>query len=170
MKGYVHIYTGDGKGKTTAAVGLAVRAAGAGLPVLLIHFLKGLPSSEDKMLSQMEQVFIQKYGCGQFITATPTPADREQAHQGWLAAQHEIMNGRYALVILDEITTVINLGLIDEDQALDLIKNRPAAVEFVLTGRDASPALVAAADLVTEMRAVKHYYEQGVRCRQGIEW
>ncbi|MBD3239932.1 MAG: cob(I)yrinic acid a,c-diamide adenosyltransferase [Chitinivibrionales bacterium] len=168
--GYVHIYTGNGKGKTTAAFGLALRAAGAGLRVFIGQFVKGMHYSEiDAVEKLLPTVTLRQYGQGCFVTRTPSEGDREAARQGLADAAERLRSGEYSLVILDEACVAVDLGLIETDALLDIVRQRPRGTELVLTGRNAPSELVDIADLVTEMREVKHYYTRGVQARVGIE-
>ena len=169
-KGKVHIYTGPGKGKTTAALGLAVRAAGAGLKVCIYQFIKGKGCGELKILNKIKNIRIEQCGRGCFIKGKPRATDMECAHLGLARARLDIMMGRYDLAILDEANVAIKLGLIDIADMLDIIKNRPAHVELVLTGRDADKRLVAVADYVTCCAKVKHPFDKGLSARCGIEY
>jgi cob(I)alamin adenosyltransferase len=172
---YVQVYTGDGKGKTTAALGLALRALGAGLNVFIGQFIKGMRYSEIAMLESLtaslgpERLSVRQYGRGCFILRAPEEADLAAARGGLEAIRTEMASGRWDLIILDEANVALSLGLIDEDSVLGFLKARPKGVELVFTGRGAPASLVAAADLVTEMRCVRHYYEAGVEAREGIE-
>ncbi len=170
MKGYVHVYTGDGKGKTTASLGLCVRAVGAGKRVLLVQFLKKGEFSEIKGLKYFGgRVDVMQFGSGRFVRGRPDKSDVELASRGLLRARELMESGRYHMVILDEINVAVNMGLLDVADVLQVIRNRPDDVEIVLTGRYAPDAFVEAADLVTECRMVKHYFQKGVRAREGIE-
>ncbi len=169
-KGYVHIYTGDGKGKTTAAIGLALRAAGAGMKVFIAQFLKGKPSSEFIPLAKLsDSITFAQYGRDCLIKDKPTEEDKASAQHGLAESRQAIMSGRYDLVIMDEANIAVWFNLISVDDLLDLIKKKPAHVELVITGRKADPRLIEAADLVTEMKEIKHYYTQGIPARYGIE-
>lgn len=170
-RGYVQVYTGDGKGKTTAALGLALRAAGAGLPVYLTQFCKGQDSSEHEALKRFSDLITFSHsGSRSFIMAAPTTEDIAQAQENLVALQHALISGNYRLVIADELNVAVDLGLVTVDEALELIEARPEHVELVLTGRNAPPEIVMRADLVTEMLAVKHPYREGVKARKGIEY
>jgi cob(I)alamin adenosyltransferase len=170
MQGYVHVYTGNGKGKTTAALGLALRAAGAGMKVYIGQFIKNADYSEIKALARFgEQITLAQYGRGCFIRGTPCDADIDAARNGLRALFDALTSGAFDLVIADEANVAFGCGLITEADLLALMAARPFAVELVLTGRNAPPAVVAQADLVTEMREVKHYFQQGVMARDGIE-
>ena len=169
-KGYVHIYTGEGKGKTTAAIGLALRAAGAGMKVFIVQFLKGKVSSEFLLLANLsDSIVFAHYGRDCLIKDKPTEKDKTLALRGLKEARKAIVSGKYDLVILDEANVAVLFNLISVDDLLELIKNKPEHVELVFTGRKADPKLIEAADLVTEMKEIKHYYTQGVLARDGIE-
>lgn len=169
--GIVQVYTGDGKGKTTAALGLAVRAAGAGLRVFFGQFCKGQPTSEYVALERLADLITVRHcgGCG-FITGEPSDEDRDAAAEMLQAAREAIFSGDYDIVVMDEVNVAVALGLLQLTAVLDLLDERPAAVELILTGRDAHPALRKRADLVTEMRAIKHPYQEGLPARKGIEY
>ena len=170
MKGYVHVYTGDGKGKTTAALGLALRAAGAGLKVFIAQFMKLGDYSEIKALERLGGgVTVEQYGIGRFIRGNPDPADIDAARRGLERVRQVFAAGCHRVVILDEANTAAACGLFAPVDLLDLVNARPDEVELVLTGRNAAPEIVARADLVTEMKMVKHYYQAGVAARVGIE-
>ena len=170
MKGYIHVYTGDGKGKTTAALGLAIRAAGAGLKVFFCQFLKSGNYSEHEALKRFSDLIeVRQYGRGCFIRSEPQKEDIEAATKGLLEVKDVISSGKYDVVILDEANIAIYYGLIKLDQLIEILKSRPSHVEVVITGRNADPKLIEEADLVTEMREIKHYYKKGVLARTGIE-
>ena len=170
MKGYVQVYTGNGKGKTTAAIGLAVRAAGAGLRVFIGQFMKSGGYSEIRGLERFaDSVTVESYGSEHFITGEPSRRDKERAREGFTRIREAVRGGSYQVVILDEINVAVRYRLIREAEVLELIASRPSHVELVLTGRDAPPSVVARADLVTEMRDIKHYHAAGVPARRGIE-
>lgn len=170
MQGYVQVYTGDGKGKTTAALGLTLRAVGAGLRVYFGQFMKKFDYSEMVSLRVLgDQVEVAQYGNDCHVIGTPSPADVEAARRGLALLKNALISGQWDVVIADEANVASAYGLLGEQDLLDLISVRPAGVELVLTGRGATAAVMAAADLVTEMKAVKHYYAQGVAARKGIE-
>ena len=170
MKGYVQIYTGDGKGKTTAAIGLAIRALGAGWPVFFAQFLKAGEYSEHKALAQFsDHLTIKTYGRNVFIKGEPEEEDRRLAQEAYQEIAEIVASGRHRLVILDEANVAVHYGLITVDQILDLIDRRAEGVELLITGRHAHSRLIERADLVTEMRAVKHYFDQGITARVGVE-
>ena len=169
MYGYIQIYTGNGKGKTTAALGLALRAAGAGLKVFIGQFLK-TQSSEHQALNRFEDLIkIETYGGPKFIK-TPSVEDKNMAEKGFKSCMDSINSGKYDVVILDEINVAIHLGLLNLEQVLVLLKKKPKDVEIILTGRYAPKELIEIADLVTEMHEVKHYYHKGIKARKGIEF
>lgn len=169
-KGYTQVYFGTGKGKTTAAIGLAIRAAGCGLKVYIAQFIKGLIYSELKCLNKLgNSITVQQFGRGCFIRKEPSAEDIEAAQQGIKKVREIILSEKYDVVILDEITVAQYFGLVSTEQILELIKIKPLCIELVLTGRKADQAIIDAADLVTEMREIKHYYNKGVQARKGIE-
>jgi cob(I)alamin adenosyltransferase len=170
MKGYVQVYTGDGKGKTTAALGLALRAAGAGLKVFIAQFLKRGDYSEIKALKKLsEQITVAQYGLGHFVKGKPAPEDMEAAQAGLRKVKSAVTSGAYDLVIIEEGNVAVQCGLFPLAELLDIISEKPEQVELVITGRGASPELIERADLVTEMKEIKHYYKKGVTARIGIE-
>ncbi len=170
MAGYVHVYTGEGKGKTTAALGLALRAAGAGWRVFIGRFAKGTASSELNALDRFaDRITVRHFGSGRFLRGQPPHEDLDAAADGLAESRAALASGRYALVILDEANTGPMLELFATEDLLELIDEKPPEVELVLTGRWADPRVVDRADLVTEMREVKHYYHAGVSARAGIE-
>ncbi len=170
MQGYVQVYTGDGKGKTTAALGLTLRAVGAGLKVYILQFAKGMAYSELNSLATFgEQVTVRQCGRDCFIHREPKQEDMDLARQGFEEAREALFSGKYDLVILDEANIATYYKLVTVDELLELIEKKPEHVELVITGRKADEKIVARADLVTEMREIKHYYQQGVEARKGIE-
>ncbi len=170
-RGYVHVYTGDGKGKTTAALGLALRAAGANLPVFLLQFAKGRATSETEALARLAPLItVCRCGRPEFVVGTPAPEDIAEARRGLAEASAALSGERHRVVILDEANAAVAAGLFPVDALLELITMKPPHVELVITGRNAHPRVIAAADLVTEMRAVKHYFAHGVQARRGIEY
>jgi cob(I)alamin adenosyltransferase len=168
-RGYVQVYTGDGKGKTTAAIGLAMRALGAGMSVFFAQFIKAGRYSEIKTLEGMKNLTYRQYGSGRFITGAPTDDDILAAKAALNDVRAEMLSGRYQVVILDEANVAYSLGLLAEEDLLALADERPETVELVFTGRGAPEKLMEKADLVTEMREIKHYYAKGVKARRGIE-
>lgn len=170
-QGKVQVYTGNGKGKTTAAVGLAVRAAGAGLRVYFGQFMKNNETGELAAFRALgDRIEAEQYGTGGEIAAPDPQADALSARAGLERAREALLSGRYDVVVLDEANVADALGYLDAGSLLGLIRERPRDVELVLTGRGAGGDIRAAADLVTEMREVKHYYRNGVPARRGIEF
>lgn len=171
-KGYVQIYTGDGKGKTTAALGLAMRAAGAGLRVYIGQFIKDMEYGEIGIIRErLPEITAELYGneAGCIIDRAPSEEDVRCAQQGLARAKAVLSGGEYDLVILDELTIPLSMGLLDLSEILEMIRQKPENVELVITGRSAPAELIDMADLVTEMKEVKHYYREGVLSRRGIE-
>lgn len=171
-QGQIQVYTGNGKGKTTAALGLALRAAGRELMVCMIQFMKGGgPYGEHLAAPRLAPylTIIQTGREGWVNRENPDPEDKRLAGEALELAERTLAGGHYDLVILDEINSAVSFGLLSADQVLALIEKKPPAVELVLTGRNADERIIAAADLVTEMREIKHYYRAGVPSRIGIE-
>src|SRR5271157_4400855 len=170
-KGFVHVYTGYGKGKTTAAIGLAVRAAGAGLKVFIAQFLKGQKCSELRSLRKLgKTITLKQFGSGCFVMGKPSPQDVTLATRGFESSKRAVFSKKYDLVILDEVCCAISLNMIDLQSMKLLIAEKPENVEIILTGRNAPPEILRVADLVTDMNQVCHYYNAGVRARRGIEY
>lgn len=165
----VLIFTGDGKGKTTAAFGQALRALGHGLRVCVIQFIKSSAAGEAKALAALPLAEIHVMGTG-FTWERPREEVEEAARRAWLLAREKILAPDYGMVVLDEVTYPFNYGILDEEELLRLLGDAGRRAHVVLTGRNASPTLIAAADLVTEMRAVKHPYTAGAEARKGIEF
>lgn len=172
-RGYVQVYTGDGKGKTTAAVGLCLRALASGLSVYLGQFIKAVPSAEIRGLRSAAGpgglLEVKQYGLGRFGPGPAPIEDIEAAAAGLAEALAALTGLSYDLVVLDEACVAVARGLVAEADLLGLVAARPASVELVLTGRYATPAILEAADLVTEMREIRHYASRGVAARPGIE-
>ncbi len=169
-KGYVHLYTGNGKGKTTAAFGLAVRAAMAGKKVYIGQFVKDMQYSEVKIQEIVENIVIEQLGKGCFIYESPDQKDIQAALDGLEKCRQILLSGEFDVVILDEITIGLHFNLFTVDDVVKIIKNRDSKVEVVMTGRYAPEALYEISDLVTEMKEIKHYYEtEGVLSREGID-
>ncbi|MDX9786710.1 MAG: cob(I)yrinic acid a,c-diamide adenosyltransferase [Desulfobacterales bacterium] len=170
MQGFVQVYTGDGKGKTTAALGLAIRAAGAGFKVYIGQFMKKGDYSEIKALSRFSDlIMVEQFGQGRFLRGKPDPEDMALSQKGLMRIREVIASGQFQVVILEEANVAVRCGLISENELETLILTKPSEIELVITGRGATDRIIALADLVTEMRAVKHYYENGVAARVGIE-
>ncbi len=169
MKGYVQVYTGNGKGKTTASLGLAVRATGAGLNVYIVQFLKKGNFSEIKALSRFENITIEQYGLGKFVKGEPSDEEIASGARGYLKLWEILKQNKHDVVIAEEANVAVTCNLISEKELLDLIEIKPGNVELVITGRGATDKVIEKADLVTEMKEIKHYYKQGVTARVGIE-
>ncbi len=169
-KGQVQVYTGNGKGKTTAAIGLAIRSAGYGLRSFIGQFMKGIPYGEHVALRAIPEITIEQFGDKTCLRQDDvTELHRRQARTG-LARCREIMSSKtYDLIVLDEINVAIWFGLVSEQDVLAFIEEKPENVELILTGRYAPQTIVSRADLVTEMKAVKHYFDTGLPARDGIE-
>ena len=171
-QGFVQVYTGTGKGKTTAAIGLAIRAIGAGLRVYFVQFMKNFPYSELSVLRELEpQLTLKRYGNDDFVLKKQAPSNQLLTimHQGLEEARQTMLSGKFDLIILDEILVSIYFKLFTVNEIMQFIKDRPDRVELVLTGRYCPDEIIAAADLVTEMKEIKHYYRQGILARKGIE-
>ena len=170
-KGLIHVYTGNGKGKTTAAIGLGVRAVGDGLKVLMIQFMKGRRYSELDALSQLKNFTVMQFGRDEFVSKEkPAQVDIDLAHKGLTYAKEIISKQCYDLVILDEINVAVDYHLISLPDVLQLLKEKPESVELVLTGRYAPPEIIQQADVVSEILEIKHPYQKGVLSRKGIDW
>lgn len=169
-KGLIHVYTGDGKGKTTASVGLAVRASGAGRKVVFAQFMKGMPTSE---IAQLKALGITVIRTGTITKFVPHMTDEERAQcareqtEGFEAAVG--MAADIDVLVLDEMISAVTTGMVSEASLLEFLRNKPARLEVVLTGRDVPEPIAALADYLSEIRAVKHPYEQGIPARKGIE-
>ena len=170
--GIVQVYTGDGKGKTTAALGLALRAVGHGLSVYMIQFMKGSKNyGELKAASALEGLTIEQSGRDEFVDRkNPAPVDVELARAALEKGRAAAESGEYDLVILDEINVALDFGLIELADVIEFIEKRPREIELVLTGRSAHPEIVKMADLVSEVLNIKHHYDAGTEARAGIEF
>ncbi|MDH3567316.1 MAG: cob(I)yrinic acid a,c-diamide adenosyltransferase [Desulfobacteraceae bacterium] len=170
MKGYIQVYTGDGKGKTTAALGLAIRAAGAGLKVFIGQFIKMGEYSEIKALKRFEDLItVEQFGRGRFIQGKPSVEDIKAAQKGLEKTLAILSSGEHNVVIMEEANVAVKIGLLSVQDILKIIAAKPQDVELVITGRGADPRIIEKADLVTEMKEIKHYFQQGVAARVGIE-
>jgi len=170
-EGYVQVYTGDGKGKTTAALGLVLRAVGQGLRVIVVQFMKSDPSWGEIVTLKKLGVPVEQCGLDHWVfKGEASEEDLAAAAAGFAEARALVGSGDYDLVVLDELITAVFFELITADDVLAMMAAKPAVVELVMTGRRAPDELVAAADLVTEMRPLKHYYDAGVAARPGIEF
>jgi cob(I)alamin adenosyltransferase len=171
-KGYVQVYTGNSKGKSTAALGLAFRAMGRGLKTYVGQFMKGQKYGELKSAEMCQPyITIEQYGKDTFIHVKnpPNAEDVQMAREGLAKAKKAMLSGEYDIIVFDEINTSHFFNLITTEEMLDVIKSKPDGVEVIFTGRYAPPEVIEAADLVTEMIEVKHYFEKGVPARDGIE-
>jgi cob(I)alamin adenosyltransferase len=169
-RGYVHVYTGDGKGKTTAALGLALRAAGYGMKTYMGQFMKGQHYGEHAAVASSPLIIIEQYGDWRCVHRDQVADEHVAAARDGLArAERALVSGQYDVVVLDEINVAVEFGLLSFDDIVKLLERRPPGVEVVLTGRGAPADLITYADLVTDMREVKHYYTRGIEARDGIE-
>ncbi len=171
--GIIQVYTGDGKGKTTAAIGLAVRAYGRGLKVKVFQFLKSPGGSGEHwaFLSFNPPLHIYPLGSGEFIlNRPPSPAEIASTADGWKQVEKALCSDTLDLIVVDELSHVINQNLLPLEKVLAVLKGKPARLELVLTGRDMPSEIIALADLVTEMKSVKHPYQKGLPAREGIEY
>ncbi len=170
-KGYIHIYTGNGKGKTTSSIGLALRAVGAGKKVYFGQFMKKGDYSEIKILKErFPEITVEQFGDNAFVhNYNPTEIQKNLAKEGFEKIKDIIFSNKYDLIIFDEICVAIFMEIIDLQQFLNILNNRNNKAEIILTGRYAHKDLIDIADLVTEMTDVKHYYNNGVMAREGIE-
>ena len=171
-QGLVQIFTGDGKGKTTAALGAVLRALGHGLRAYIVFFMKGdYPYGEFRVLSKLSNVDIARFGFTTFCDpANVRPEEKEQARQALAAAREAMLSGKYDLVVLDEVNVAVAWKLVELDEVIGLLKDKPPDVGLILTGRYADTKLVQQADLVTEMLKIKHPYDEGVTAKKGIEY
>ncbi len=170
MEGLIQVYTGNGKGKTTAALGLVVRAAGSGLRSFVGQFLKTKKTSEYIALSRFQDLItIEPFGRGRFVRQI-TPEDKELAQRGWERCLQVLGTNDYDIIVMDELNVALHLGLLPIREILKGLEKRSTKVEIIITGRWAPKELIEMADLVTEMREIKHYYRQGIKARRGIEY
>ena len=170
MKGYIQIYTGNGKGKTTAAFGLALRAVGAGLKVYIAQFVKGMEYSELESVKRLsDSITLKQYGLGFFVNKEPDKEDIRAAREGLKEVREIMCSGIYDIIILDEANIAVYHDLFSVEDLLEFMRAKPENVELVITGRRADPRIIESADLVTEMKEIKHYYHSGVGARIGIE-
>ncbi|MBN1416133.1 MAG: cob(I)yrinic acid a,c-diamide adenosyltransferase [Bacteroidales bacterium] len=171
MKGYIHVYTGNGKGKTTAALGLAIRAVGAGKKVFFAQFVKGKSYSEIETVQKyIPEITMKQYGLGCFIVNKPTEKDIAAAREGLAEVATILASGKYDTVVLDEACIAVYYRLFTVEELIEAIKSKKEPTEVIITGRYAHKKLIDIADLVTEMKEVKHYYALGVEARKGIEY
>ena len=168
-KGYVQVYTGNGKGKTTAALGISLRAVCAGFQVFFGQFAKGMEYSELQAQKLLPGFTMRQYGRDAFIHGNPGPEDVEKARAGLSEVKKEMLSGKYDLVVCDELNIALFFRLIPVEDVIDLIDHKPEHTELIITGRYCPEEIIEKADLVTEMREIKHYFTQGVMAREGIE-
>jgi len=172
IKGLVEVFTGDGKGKTSAALGVILRALGHGLRIYIVFFMKGpFPYGEQKMLTKLPNVTFDRFGFETFCDPNNVkPAEKEEARKALAAGREAMLSGKYDVVILDEVNVAAAWKLIDIEDVIRLVKDRPDNVELILTGRYADPRLIELAHLVTYMTKVKHPYDQGTLSRKGLDY
>ncbi len=170
-RGYVQVYTGNGKGKTTAALGLALRAAGAGLKVFIVQFIKKRRCSEHKMLERFGGLItIRQHGRGFLLKRKANRSDVSEAQAGLGEVREAIASREFDVVILDEANVAVNCNLLSVDDLIELMEAKPKNIEMIITGRYADEKVIQMADLVTEMKEIKHYRKKGVKARAGIEF
>ncbi|MFC1998902.1 cob(I)yrinic acid a,c-diamide adenosyltransferase [Chloroflexota bacterium] len=171
-KGLVLVYTGNGKGKTSAAMGAALRALGHGKRVHIVYFMKGSsPYGEQVAMSSLPNITFSRFGLQKFVDPdNVTPEDKEEALKSFSAAYQATVSGKYDLVILDEVNIAAAWKLVEIDEVIELIDSKPANVDLILTGRYADQKLVEKADLVTEMKEIKHPYASGIKAKKGIDY
>lgn len=168
-KGYIQVYTGNGKGKTTAALGISLRSLCAGNKVFFGQFMKGQDYSELKARDAFENFTMEQFGTPEFLTNKPREKDFENAKKGLARMKEVLASGEYQMVVFDEINTTLFFGLLEIKEVLDVLDLKPEGTEVILTGRYAPEEIIDRADLVTEMKEIKHYYTQGVMARKGVE-
>ena len=171
-KGYIHIYTGNGKGKTTAALGQALRSAGSGLTTFIVMFMKDFLYGEIKSIKSLSNcIRLEQYGNDAFVFRKKQPDDKDiaAAQQALKQARKAMLSAKYDIVIMDEVCVAIHFGLLKTNELISFLAEKPDPVEVILTGRYCPPELIEKADLATEMQEVKHYYQKGVAARKGIE-
>lgn len=166
----IQVYTGSGKGKTTAALGLALRAAGAGLRVYFCQFLKGKYCCELVSLKKLNNIKIQRFGASSFIRKCPGKKDIALAKKGLAAVKKIIRDKNYDVIVLDEANVALSLNLLPLKEVLEAVKKVPKDKEVIITGRNAPPEILKCADLVSDIKEVKHYFRKGVKARKGIEY
>jgi cob(I)alamin adenosyltransferase len=170
-KGLIHVYTGNGKGKTTAAIGLGIRAVGNGLKVVMIQFMKGRRYSELETLEKVQNFTVVQFGRDEFVSKkNPEKIDIELAHKGLTYAREAIQKNLFDVVILDEINVAVDYQLLTVDDVLELFRQKPETMELIVTGRYAHPEIIKQADVVSEILEIKHPYQKGIQSRKGIDW
>jgi cob(I)alamin adenosyltransferase len=172
QSGLVYVFTGDGKGKTSGALGVVLRALGHGLKAYVIFFMKGdYPYGERNILSQLPNAEYISFGSTDFVDPKNVkPQAKQQAHHALDHARDIIINGNYDVVVLDEVNVATAWGLIEADEVLKLVRDKPENMDLILTGRGASTELIEMADLVTECLNIKHPFDRGIMARKGIDW
>lgn len=169
-QGFIQVYTGNGKGKTTAALGLALRAYGAGKSVFIGQFVKGKHYSElESIKKNLKEMVVKQFGLDCFIVNEPKKKDFIVANKGLNEMKKIIESGKYELIIMDELNIALYYRLFDLNKVLEILKQKPKHVEIVITGRYAHEKIIEIADLVTEMNEIKHYFQKGIQARTGIE-
>jgi cob(I)alamin adenosyltransferase len=170
--GLIQVFTGDGKGKTTAALGEALRACGHSYKVLIVQFMKGdIEYGEVKITSKIPNMTLKQFGLPTFVKkGEPTEEDLKLAREGFQFAKDAIQNKKFDMVILDELNVAIDYGLLKLEPVLKLLKNRPDGIEIIITGRYAPQEILDIADLVSRIEEVKHPYQKGIQARKGVEW
>lgn len=168
-KGFIQVYTGNGKGKTTAALGISLRSLCAGNKVFFGQFMKGQDYSELKAGETFENFTMEQFGTPEFLTGKPSENDFENARKGLARMKEVLASGEYQMVVFDEINTTLFFELLDVKDVLEVLDLKPEGTEVILTGRYAPDEIIERADLVTEMKEIKHYYNQGVMARVGVE-
>ena len=168
-KGYIHVYTGNGKGKTTAALGLSVRGICAGKKVYFGQFVKGMKYSETKAVEYLPNFEIHQFGRNCFIEKDPTQEDIDVARKGLDRCREVLTSGKFDIVVLDELNIALYYKLFSIEEVLEILENKAPEIEVIITGRYAPKEIIEIGDLVTEMKEIKHYYEKGVMARKGIE-
>jgi cob(I)alamin adenosyltransferase len=170
FKGYIQVYTGEGKGKTTAAIGLTIRALGANLKAAFFQFFKPGTSSEVKILKKFSpQLYYKNFGKRDFVENEVDLKTKKLILKGWKEIKELVKSKSYNILVLDEISYALNWGIIDLKEFLEFLKNKPKNLEIIITGRNVPKEILEIADLVTEMKKIKHYYDKGVKSRKGIE-
>lgn len=165
----IQVYTGEGKGKTTAALGLALRASGAKLNIYIAQFAKGKECSELEALKKFKNIKLEQFGSCRFIRKV-TKNDLALAQKGFAAIKSAVKSKKYQLIVLDEINVALKLKLLKLEDVITFLKSVPCNIEIVLTGRSADPQIVELAHLVSEVKEVKHYFKKGIQARKGIEY
>ena len=170
QKGFIQVYTGNGKGKTTAALGLALRATGRNMKVLIVQFMKKWDYGELHSVKLIPNITLKTFGTKDFIYKGKTKKiDYQEAEKAWIFGIKGIQSGNYDIVIFDELNMALYYELLNLEKVIELIKNKPEHIEIIITGRYAHKKIIEIADLVTEMKEIKHYFNKGIQARIGIE-